>query len=265
MANSHQLVCPRCRGPMYDLDGPDPGSDEPVCIMDERHYRCLLCTCNPEDQYTCYTYPRVVHDANSTPRQRADAALDCVERSRRIREIAINADIRTEQRMNWISDAARVARAVSEGNTDLAPVFWIRLYGILHEIYDSVRELHDAALDFGARPDVRAVTLLDEIKRLASLFSDDELLYIQYRRDVECHPVQNAYELRFDKKGDAVESVNQKLLSTQTRVSLDDFRNSVRKVLATVRYEVALAQPFAHRCWQALHATATRGSLQLYR
>ena len=57
------LTCPRCAGPMFDLDGPapDPEPTSPVCfLLDGSHYECKLGTCASADQFSCYEYPRVV-------------------------------------------------------------------------------------------------------------------------------------------------------------------------------------------------------------
>jgi hypothetical protein len=162
--------------------------------------------------------------------------------------------------MNWLVDATRVAKLVANGNADLAPVFWIRLYGILHDIYGRV-SANVAAVELnGLKPPALFQDFLREIRAVASIFSTDERLYIQYRRDVDCHPLQNNYEFGYKRDGGTRETFEHKLLAEKTYVTLEDFRKAVRRVLGTRPDEVALAQAFAERCWSALAGVELQGA-----
>jgi hypothetical protein len=44
------------------------------------------------------------------------------------------------QLANWIADTKRVTEMVARGDTDVIPVFWIRLFGILADIADFVAD-----------------------------------------------------------------------------------------------------------------------------
>jgi len=182
---------------MYYLDGPipDPEPTPPFCaLVDEgAHYECRLCTCGPRDHFSCIEFPRVVPGPDATPRQLADPKLDCAERRRRMSESSMNARINSKQQMNWLVDAARVSKLVASGNLDLAPIFWIRLYGILHEIYERVSGHSASAIQIRGKPIQVFVDFLKTVDALAALFSADERIYIQYRRDVESHPIQRNY------------------------------------------------------------------------
>jgi hypothetical protein len=237
---------------MYDLDGPepDPVPQPPFCLLIDGHFECRLCTCSPTDQYSCYEFPRPVHGPDATPLQRTDATLDCVERRRRLREIDRRTFVQSRQRMGWLVDAARVSKLVADGNTDLAPVFWIRLCGILNELYDKLLKNHTLAVLTGAKPYSDIVEFLGAIESLAASFSDDERIYIQYRRDVECHPVQDNH---------ASDGFNHKLLAKEARIGLEEFRAAVGRVVARAPSEVALAQMFAERCKLALADLERRG------
>jgi hypothetical protein len=248
---------------MFDLDGPqpDPEPPPPICfLIDPTHYECKLCTCSPSDQFSCYQFQRVVPEADATARQLFDRSLDCTERRRRIRESLLNINIHSRQELDWLVDAARVSKLVAEGNADLAPVFWIRLYGILHEIYERLFASNTFAVQNGATPTASIAEFLGAIEQVASLFSDDERIYIQYRRDVECHPLQLNYEFQVNKSGGTRERFHHKLLAKTVPVSLEEFSSATKRVLATVRHEIDLARVFAGRCWLALAGLRRKGA-----
>ena len=175
-------------------------------------------------------------------------------------ESSINARINSRQQMNWLSDAARVARMVAEKNFDVAPIFWVRLYGILHDIYDKLSGHHMFAVRNGAKPVSSIVAFLKATEDLSALFSADERLYIQYRRDVESHPIQVNYEFKVDNAGRAIETFKHKLLGQQTPVSLGDFQAAVKRLLSTVPNEIELARVMADRCWRSLLALTEKGT-----
>jgi hypothetical protein len=249
---------------MFDLDGPapDPEPADPVCLLVDRrsHYECKMCSCAPGDQFSCYDVPRVVPGPNATALQLVDRTLDCTERRRRLLETSRNSTIHSRQELNWLADASRVAKLVADGQTDLAPVFWIRLYGVLHEIFQRLSDSAASLTQHGVKPPQVISDFMAAVDKVGSLFSDDELLYIQYRRDVECHPVQLNYEFRVKKDGGTREAFDHKVLAKKVPVSLHDFMAATRRVLATAPNEVALAQRFADRCWLALAGLKRKGA-----
>jgi hypothetical protein len=180
------------------------------------------------------------------------AKLDCPERQRRIQEIATKSSVQSTQRRQWVADATAIGKDVAHGNTRLAPIFWIRLYGILHDLHKQTTSLQDAVTAIGASPSGSLGSMLSSIEDLGRLFSQDELAYIQYRRDVECHPVQEHYELSIAKNGAIRESLTLKLLGNERPSSTAEFRAAITRVLATASSEPALAQAFAARSARAL-------------
>ena len=251
--------CPRCAGAIFDVDGPVPDSAAPVCLLDGEHYECKLCTCTVTDHYSCYQFPRVVPDPEATPLQLAGAKLDCKERRRRMAESVTSADVHSPQELSWLIDTARVAKLVAKGNADLSPVFWIRLYGVLNEMYGRLAASHESSLRIGANPHLGIVRFLEEVSVLYAHFSDDELLYIQYRRDVECHPLQFNYERTVNKKGSARGSFKHKIFQKDAPVTLEDFSAAIKRVLSSAPNEVVLAQSFADRCWSTLETLQEKG------
>jgi hypothetical protein len=172
----------------------------------------------------------------------------------------MNARINSKQQMNWLVDAARVTKLVAAGNLDLAPIFWIRLYGILHEIYARIARHNAFAIQNGAKPVQLLVDFLKAVDALSAVFSDDERIYIQYRRDVESHPVQVNYEFRVDDRGRSVESFNHKIMNRKVPVTHEEFTAAVTRLLQTVSEEVDLTRQMATRCLRSLVAVAEAGA-----
>jgi hypothetical protein len=249
---------------MYDLEGPtpDPQPTPPFCVVYDggTHYECRLCTCTGQDHFSCIEFPRVVPTADATPRQLADPKLDCAERRRRMSESSVNARVNSKQQTNWLADAARVAKLVAGGNLDLAPIFWIRLYGILHEMYERVSHNNAFAIQIRGKAIPSMVDFVKAVDALAAVFSDDERIYIQYRRDVESHPIQRNYEFKVDNKGRSIESFHHKIMNRKVAVTLDEFTAAVRRLLQTVPREIDLARTMAERCLGSLAAVVEAGT-----
>lgn len=259
------LTCPRCEGPLYDIDGPDPVTEGPLCLLlDPTHYECTLCDCKPSDLDSCFAFPRVIPEAGATPTQRADAKRSCSERRRSIGEASRRAEVNSTQEMNWLVDAARIVKLVADGSADLAPMFWIRLYGILHEIHARLTNLVQVAVESGARPSPLFAAFLAEVVALSALFSEDELIYVQYRRDTECHPIQNAYEFKINGTGRTRDQAAIKMLGTRKPLTLAELNSAVRRVLLSASSEVELARLMAQRSWTNVAAVRDKGAL-LYR
>ena len=264
MEPARVLTCPRCEGPMYDLDGPvpDPQPTPPFCALVDNgaHYECRLCTCGPKDLYSCFEFRRMVPGPDATPRQLADRKLDCVERRRRMSESSMTARINSKQQMDWLLDAAHLAKLVADGNLDLAPLFWIRLYGILHEMYEKVSHSNTFATQIRGKPIQSMVDFLKAVDAVAALFSADERIYIQYRRDVESHPIQRNYEFKVNNQGRSIESFHHKIMNQKVPVALEEFTAAVRRLLRTVSQEVDLARGMAERSLRSLAALVEVGA-----
>jgi hypothetical protein len=137
---------------------------------------------------------------------------------------------------------------VASGETTLAPVFWLRLFGILHDMYDKQVRSERFCKIYGFKMDSRILAFMREVELLAAVFTDDERLYIQYRRDVEAHPIQVHYEFKIDGTGRPKEGITPKLTSSKLPVTLEEFREAMGRVIATAKHETEIARAFAGRC-----------------
>lgn len=86
----------------------------------------------------------------------------------------------------WVKQLVFLIRRVAEGKGDYSEIalFWVRLYGF----FDDIHRLVDSKKT-SCPQDLR--DLLDE---LLQVFSVDERLYLNYRRDKESHPRLDSWD-----------------------------------------------------------------------
>ncbi|MFN0118180.1 MAG: hypothetical protein ACKVQC_07835 [Elusimicrobiota bacterium] len=152
---------------------------------------------------------------------------------------------------NWLARAENSTKKVAEGNREVIPIFWITIYGLLSDFADFIEE----HAEFMAKhPDrvKKAGLKIDELapvqaslKNLLKVFDYDELIYLQYRRHVECHPLQSAYRLRV-RDGRLVDQVNHRLIKSVATV--DETNAAIERVLLKFKIdENKIAENFAKR------------------
>ena len=183
--------------------------------------------------------------------------LSADDKIRLLHDIERNNRTLGHQFAGWIQDGARVTRMVASGNTDMIPVFWTRIYGVLTDIADQIDKSIAFIKDMGAlRPSNRdaaaAVRMRSAIDELAAVFTDDELVYLQYRRHVECHPTQNHYRIRVTSKG-LDDQVHHRLLDATMSVEDTDAailrvlkKQNINENLIAIDFATRAAQRFTH-------------------
>ena len=83
---------------------------------------------------------------------------------------------------------------------------------------------------------------------MAATFDRDELIYIQYLRNTECHPVQDAYRIKRRGDGTLKDWVDHHLLPPGPPVTIEETNASVRRVLHPFGIdENAVARFLAHK------------------
>jgi hypothetical protein len=178
--------------------------------------------------------------------QKAAAALSLEDRMRLIDDIRDGAQISGPLLANWVRDGLRVTRLVIAGNTDVIPIFWLRLYGILADIADHLAHQASVVADLApGQPHLAPLfSLAKTIDELASVLTDDELIYLQYRRHTESHPLQDAYRLRLTPKGLKDEVTHRLLKVTKSQEETTD---AITRILRRFRGEHLIAMDFARR------------------
>lgn len=160
-----------------------------------------------------------------------------------VRSIASSGDRIAHLKRRWIVTFGQCMQAFHSGNAvpeATVALFWVRLWGIVVELPKNMQISGDF---FAAVPDddptmlspvMRAIanwhrrskTAIDGIR---SALSDDMLLYLEWRRHVECHMEQSAFMVQLNGKPDAWKSAK------------------TRSTFKTVGREVGVQE-----CWDAL-------------
>lgn len=110
---------------------------------------------------------------------------------------------------SWIGATLLVAERAASGSPEALSLFWVRIYGVLTDASDFIAltctggdEAYDGLGMFPlARGRSDASPLPTAMARVSALFDDDELLYLEYRRHVECDPFQTRYRARRNRQG----------------------------------------------------------------
>jgi hypothetical protein len=158
------------------------------------------------------------------------APLPPKDRERLLNDIDRNARTNPKLYSNWIRDTVRVTTEVANGNTDLVPVFRIRIYGVMADIFARVSGSQRNTAELKRPPNPAVEGMIEAIKALAARFTRDELIYIQYLRNTECHPVQDAYRIRVTGDGSLKDWVDHHLIPGPP-VTVEETTAAVLRVL----------------------------------
>lgn len=151
----------------------------------------------------------------------------------------------------WAQSAARCAKQIvrTRGASEAwNALYWVRTYAVLTEMRkrseDMTKSLSDTAHE-------AVVTAIEAIR---TCFSEDELLYLEYRRHVECHLVQDGYRLQLDEEGKVIELRRRKLVGRD--VTHDDTIAAIKRTLRRGKSEHRIVVDFATRTLAALQKLA---------
>ncbi len=136
--------------------------------------------------------------------------LTAEENKRLIRSYGYRADSLGKQLAQWVLTTARCCESLTvrgmEATEAESIVFLFRLYGLFDEIRDDLTGKVKFTDDLSARgllpqtlqhdAETKLKPALAAVNKAFALFSEDDLLYLQFRRDCEAHVWQDAYRLR---------------------------------------------------------------------
>lgn len=156
-----------------------------------------------------------------------------------------------DRKLGWATELAQVSARLASGRpspSDL-PLFWIRLHGMLAEMaptpwapYPPENEIQRrlVALDAETRKRYDAIR---------AAVTDDEIIYVDYRRTLEAHCYANSYFLRSKGKGEAVRLIRSRFVTALDReCPLTEIRDAIGRVGAAgdpVRVAEVLAAKLA--------------------
>jgi hypothetical protein len=199
-----------------------------------------------------------------TQRQRRPLAVQ--DRARVMADIDRNSRTVGTQISQWAESAAshanEVARLDGASTAATDSLYWIRTYGVLADLAAHferklafVIETEQGAPSATTRT-YRSwfVAILAGIGRARDALTEEELLYLEYRRNVECHPFQDGYRLNIARAGEVIDTRPSLLL--RKTLTIDATDAAIRAVLKRYRGEPAITLDFAKRTAGALRFVA---------
>lgn len=157
-------------------------------------------------------------------------------------------DLFAQQLAQWVGNTAWCADQLVEPSTacqSVAALFWIRLYGTLCDVRKALRRHQALHSDAGVPEDHLLAAAAGALDAITDNLTQEELLYIDYRRQVECHPVQDAYRLQLRNDGHLRD---ERRSSIAGEVPLDDAYRIARDIERRFNFDaVAVAAFFATR------------------
>jgi len=187
-------------------------------------------------------------------KSKATAKMSLDEHIRFLTDAKKQSNIIGPQLADWLAHSVRVTKAVASGNTELIPVFWIRVYGILADIRDKLVRHLELAPSAGESTAIMQ-PVQSAISALADVFSEDELIYLQYRRHVECHPLQEHYSLKLTETG-LKDSIFQRI--PKNKMTITATMQAVDRILVRYKFsEDSIAHDFAARSVEQLQHIQT--------
>jgi len=179
-------------------------------------------------------------------------------------------EVTATQIWQWIGTAfvyaERLIKNQADFDHDAGGLFWIRLYGILVDLrakFKSWKEVNEA-LVYSPHPEVKefqkryfpsalewCTRAVELINGLYISFSEEELIYIQYRRHVEAHPFQKSYEVQMGKNNKVIDKLPHAILDNKV-INREQVHEILGRVLKQYKSERIIAVEFAKRSFPYL-------------
>lgn len=146
-----------------------------------------------------------------------------------------------KQHVEWILDLLRIVDSLNE--TEAAPsdygLFWIRLHGLLREVYEYFDPDKSAI-----SKDRLHIAAFEQLSKIKSSFSEEEILWIEHERNCHCHPAPTYYR----KTGQMKETGRLTVKAHYNGRHLDDLNVALTAVIAPYRGDSRpLARELARR------------------
>ena len=174
--------------------------------------------------------------------------------------------IRAHQAKKWAQAVAHIAESIAaKGDKDGAYIslFWLRTQQLLAELMPYCEESHALHERLGLHE--RAAMFAHVVERcqaLKAIFSEDELIWLQYRRDTEGHIWQESYEIGVKGLGSGAKIketrlyavIDKKLNVEETMLRKQALLRKYGNTIATAEDNIAI--DFARRSATAIRAIA---------
>jgi hypothetical protein len=168
------------------------------------------------------------------------------------------------QKYQWVENLAEAVRTLDQDG-EAAPwpfmsVFWIRLHGIIAELRAGwIADFRGMGIDpatYAPNPGSPLTLGLETFRRIEAIrqqFTDDELIYADYRRQTEGHPTQSQYSVRWS-HGNGGQVLDRRGIPALggREFTVAEMDAAVRRVLAAHPSEPAIAVAFARKIREPL-------------
>lgn len=184
-----------------------------------------------------------------------------------LNEIREGRAVQSQIQLAWTADlVTTIQRLVTGTSTDSAAlrvVLFLRLHGLFVDFTAHYRVAASIVQGATLPPTSDGASLrnvLESIDRMRETLSEDELLYLEYRRHVDAHIWQNSYDLQWNKKQAAAE-VRFDSKVTRKNYNRRDLNSRISGVIQRYGDEHAIADDFAKR----LESTAGQVLAAMYK
>jgi hypothetical protein len=192
---------------------------------------------------------------------------------RYIAERTPNLDVEARAQRQWVEELTESSEAASQPSAVSWPaqsVFWIRLHGVLSDQRgDVLRAFRDLGVDpatYAPPPRSLGALLVERYRGIETVrqqFSNDELIYADYMRQVNSHPTQRGYDVRWSNANGGQVNDRRTISAIGQEYTVEELKQAILRVLRTHGYYTVAAQQFAgrvHAVIQPLVEAMRRGS-----
>jgi hypothetical protein len=192
--------------------------------------------------------------------------LDFYNQINESHQVQCNAQLK----LQWINKFLETTNSLisKQYNWTVISAFWVHLHGIVQEFIDNNKKelsqlrkiLPSSALWKAAynkaelneqSPLPMFINLINISTKIKDLFDTDDLIYIDNRRQTECHITQSNYEIRWDDKNNKIKKSTIRVINKT--IPVKDAHTSIKKTLSKYSTyppypdETAIAIKFAQR------------------
>lgn len=154
----------------------------------------------------------------------------------------------------WVDHTSALAEKiiVEEPPEDLCCLFMIRLGGIVADLWNVYREpLPDGTSAESA--DLRA-DVVAGLESIRTLFTRDEMIYIEVRRNEECHPILRKYEGRLSDEDKWRDADFTKVIGENVKLDVDEVLKVCDEIDAKHGSPNLASRDFAHRSYSQVRS-----------
>ncbi len=129
-----------------------------------------------------------------------------------------------EQSFLWVKNlyALSVSLSIGKQNASDFRCFWINLHGLFTEVYPYFKNLSNVDDDL-------PVDIYSKIEKIKAMFSDDEIIFVDYLRQCQVHAFQSALQIKVNKS--KTTETGKKINRTYKGRDVLELKHMIRKMI----------------------------------